>query len=132
MQVEEQYLDVLQNIEFSIIQVYREHRDLLDSQVNRSLEAMIEFYSAQNRNRDPRDFKLSDQEGWVYEAIKAMCEWRLGRAKPEGTKVTLEARSALTTDEILLCLKRLRKSVQKWSKHQGRQGYLNFVNEFIH
>ncbi len=36
-----------------------------------------------------------------------------------------------TLDEILACLKRVRKSVNYWTKESGRQGYLNFVTQFV-
>ena len=29
------------------------------------------------------------------------------------------------------CLKRIRKSVQRWNKEGGRQGYLTFVGRFV-
>ncbi len=34
-------------------------------------------------------------------------------------------------DTILLCLKKLRKSVQKWTKRLGRQGYLQFMEQYV-
>lgn len=40
-----------------------------------------------------------------------------------------------TLAEIAACLKRIRKSVELWTKtktkEQGRQGYLNFVQNYI-
>jgi hypothetical protein len=51
MQIEEEYQDVLQNIEFAIVQVYREDRTLLDSDVLESLEALQRYYQAQARQR---------------------------------------------------------------------------------
>jgi len=32
---------------------------------------------------------------------------------------------------LVLCLKRLVKSVQQWNKHGGRQGYLTFMTQFF-
>ena len=63
-----------------------------------------------------------------------MCEWRLGREEfrlggwmrsdgPQPEPVTL--------DVIVACLKRIRKSVQRWNKEGGRQGYLTFVGRFV-
>jgi hypothetical protein len=34
-------------------------------------------------------------------------------------------------DVIIACLKRIRKSVEKWNKQGGRQGYLTFVEQFV-
>ena len=33
--------------------------------------------------------------------------------------------------EIVSCLKRVRKSINRWSREAGRQGYLTFVSQFI-
>lgn len=66
--IKERYEDVLQNIEFAIVNVYREHPDLLDSHVD---------------------------------------------------------------EEIVACLKRIRKSVGRWNKRGGRQGCLTFIQQYI-
>ena len=44
MKVEEQYEDVLQNIEFAIVSSYREYPDLSDYGVMRALEALMDVY----------------------------------------------------------------------------------------
>jgi len=36
-----------------------------------------------------------------------------------------------TVDEILGCLRKIRKSVDRWNKRGGQQGYLQFVSNFI-
>jgi hypothetical protein len=36
-----------------------------------------------------------------------------------------------TVDEIITCLKRIQKSIRRWNKEGGRQGYLNFISEFV-
>ena len=36
-----------------------------------------------------------------------------------------------TTEEILVCLKRLLKSSQTWTKRAGRQGYLQYIEQFL-
>lgn len=36
-----------------------------------------------------------------------------------------------TYESLVPCLKRLVKSVNKWTKHGGRQGYLNFMTQFV-
>jgi hypothetical protein len=34
-------------------------------------------------------------------------------------------------DVIVECLKRIRKSIQRWNREGGRQGYLKFVEQFV-
>jgi hypothetical protein len=39
--------------------------------------------------------------------------------------------TALDVATMILCLKRLVKSVQKWNKQGGRQGYLDFMSPYV-
>jgi hypothetical protein len=36
-----------------------------------------------------------------------------------------------TAQEMVDCLKRIRKSIKKWTKWGGRKGYLTYVDEFF-
>lgn len=128
---EEKYESVLQNIEFAIVSVYRERPELLDYEVERVLNVLIRGYQAEGRAIKPVD--LNSLEEKVYTRARTMCEWRLGREKllADESDVALPQIPSLSLAEIVACLKRIRKSVQKWSQRGGRQGYLRFVNEFI-
>ena len=65
---EEQYEDVLQNIEFTIVGVYREQPDeISDWSVEAALDALIQHYSAQVTGRTPRAARLSDGEQAIYD-----------------------------------------------------------------
>jgi len=55
---EAQYLDVLQNIEFGIVATYRAHGEISDYDVMRTLEALIDRYTAEKIGRPPRDFSF--------------------------------------------------------------------------
>jgi hypothetical protein len=131
--VEDQYLDVLQNIEFAIVAVYREHGEMSDYDVMRVLEAVIDSYRGEIIGRPPRDFGLSDRERLLGDAVRRMCEWRLGRmGSPVGPAGLQDpALDPTTPDVIILCLKRILKSVKSWNKDGGRQGYLNFVIGYV-
>lgn len=130
MPVEEEYLDVLQNIEMAIVGVFRDHPELNDYHVDSALEALGRTYQREKiggqavlpRPGLPRE---------VYDAVKATCEWRLGRENmvdEEGQPFSIQP---LTIDEIQLCLKRLRKSVDTWTKQGGAQGYLKYISQFV-
>lgn len=183
MNFEEQYEDVLQNIEFGIVRVYREHPEMIDWQALDAIQALIRLYQAQAQSRPEPKVALQPLAQEVFDSALIMCEWRLGRGRPEpsgsapiytqtdaghgtyaGTRSPLPdwARAAIdwfshrdepktlaheetvenespsfvgpkpiTLDEIVACLKRIRKSIQFWTKEGGRQGYLNYVNGFI-
>jgi hypothetical protein len=131
---EEQHEDVLQNIEFGIISVYREHPEMTDWQVLDAIQALIRTYQAEERGRQVDSPSLEPLAQQVYDMAGAMCEWRLGRdqfVSEEGDKPIDLPIEPLSLDEIAACLKRIRKSIKFWSKRGGRQGYLNYVEQFI-
>lgn len=127
---EENYLDVLQNIEFGIVSVYREHPDLCDYEVMRALDAVIELYRAEARGHNPKTFHLPEKETRVFQSVQDMCEFRLGRKDLEdGIQAT--AMEKKMPDEIVACLRKIRKSVDRWNRQGGRQGYLQFVCQYV-
>ncbi len=132
---EEKYLGVLQNIEFGIVSVYREHPELADWDALDAIEALIRHYTAETRGRSHPPARLSGLPKLVFESVEMMCEWRLGRTQPfakkeDGQPLDLEMEPK-TVDEILACLKRIRRSIRLWNRRGGRQGYLNFVSEYV-
>ncbi len=140
MEFEERHLDVLQNIEFAIISVYREDKTLADSNVIRALDDIIETYASEQKQREPRRSKINDLEMTVAYRIKAVCQWRLGRqplTEPslrqleESTRNMAPEKAEKSLDTVLACLKRIRKSAQRWNKEQGRRGYLGVINRHI-
>jgi len=130
MSFEEKYLDVLQNIEFPVQVIYKSHPDLTDYDVLFAVEALIELYTAEERKRKPRDFKLSGKSIEVYEGVMEMCELRLGRSISDNIE-DKDAPEPLSISEMINCLKTIKNSINKWTKSSGRQGYLNFVKEFM-
>ena len=77
---EQQYEDVLQNIEFAIVSTYRERpEEISDWSVEAALDALIRAYGAEHTGRTPPSARLSEAEQTIYDRIRRMCEWRLGR-----------------------------------------------------
>jgi hypothetical protein len=129
---EDEYLDVLQNIEFAIVQVAHQHPELTDYEVEKALNALMHMYKRPNQEGGAR-LQAGSLAEEVYEAVKAMCDWRLGSdlQTPEGLPANLPDGPPLTIDEIQACLKRIRKSLQTWNKRGGRRGYLEFIDQFV-
>lgn len=132
MAIEEEYLDVLQNIEFAIVATYRKYPGMTDYEVMRVLEAAADSYRAEMRGHTPPDVSPSEMEADLYEAVHSMCEWRLGRG---GTDDAADKRGPaprpIRTDEIILCLKKILKSVNRWNRSGGRTGYLDFIVQYV-
>ena len=130
MAIEDVHLDVLQNIEFAIVSVYRKQRDLRDLDVIRALDALIDVYRAEARGHTPKDISLPEPEGTVFQRVKEMCDFRLGRQEA-ATRILAPFEGEKTVSDILACLRKIRKSVGRWNKRAGQQGYLQFVSEFV-
>ena len=133
MAVEEEYLDVLQNIEFAIVSTYHDHPEMLDGHVIYALEAVINSYRAEMAGRPPEEFSASVVEAELYRAIRNTCEWRLGRLSlREIEAVELgPAPEPIKVEEILLCLKKILKSVNRWNRSGGQRGYLTFIVQYV-
>ncbi len=130
---EEKYDDVLQNIEFGVQLVYQKHHEMTDFDAQSAIEALIRFYQAETRKRNLPELRLAPLAHETFDSVKAMCEWRLGRSEMLDDKsqwADLEMKPK-TVDEIVLCLKRIRRSIEFWSRKGGRQSYLKFVSQFV-
>jgi hypothetical protein len=125
---EERYADVLQNIEFAIVDTDRRLGDALDYHVDAGLEAAVARYAAEQQGRAPREVTLEGARREMYEAVRNVCEWRLGRQELPDAPGQPEPK---TVEEVVMCLKRVRKSVQRWTKQAGRRGYLDFVSSYV-
>ena len=129
--VEEDHLDILQNLEFAIANVYRTNPALMDSNVDNALEALDRTYTREPSGRAaivPGNPATRE----VYDRVRLMCEWRLGRNPVETEEGEPGPSPEPVSREIILaCLKRLRKSIRMWTKEAGRQGYLNYINQFL-
>jgi hypothetical protein len=135
MAFEDEYMDVLHNIELAIIQIYSEHPELVDSQVDTAINSLIRVYAAEQRGRNAPKLRLSELEKTVYDHVEALCGLHLGRetmtdesGKPLEDPPEIPVR---TPEEIIACLKRIRKSIKLWTKELGRQGYLNYIKQFL-
>ena len=130
MGLEDTHLDVLQNVEFAIVSVYRERSDLLDYDAMRALDALIDAYRAESRGHTPKDFRLAEKESLIAQRVQAMCEFRLGRKElTDGIQAT--STEKITAEEIVSCLRKIRKSVDRWNGRGGKQGYLQFIDEYV-
>ena len=133
MTFEADYEDVLQNIELGIVQVYRQHPDMVDWDALTGLDALIQFYNAEARGKPAELRNLSGLSSEVAQSVKAMCEWRLSRnplLDEHDRTIEIEMPS-MTPKEIVACLKRIRKSIDLHTRRGGLQGYLNFIVEYV-
>jgi hypothetical protein len=130
---EETYQDVLQNIEFTLVQVYKQRDALVDTGTMYALDTLIKVYTGERQSREVALPQFKPEELAAYEQVRDVCQMRLGRSPlldKKGREVKLKM-EPITVEEIIACLKRIRKSVEGWYKRGGRRGYYDFVKDFI-
>lgn len=130
---EEHYQDVLQNIEASLVSVYREHEDMTDYNADKAMEALIRLYRAEKDNHPLPTIRMQPLDQIAYERVKSVCDWRLGREVLTDKKgrSLIKGLTPMTLDEIITCLKKVQKSIRYWQKEGGRRGYFYFVEQFL-
>jgi hypothetical protein len=136
MAVEDDYLDVLQNIEFGIVQFYHQTPDLIDAEVANAVEALTRIYEAEAQGKRVSSRPIRGMTKQVMVVIQAMCEIRLGRADESAADQLqlpgdLSGDQIVTPAEIAACLKRIRSSIKFWTERGGRQGYLDYIQQFM-
>lgn len=132
--VEEEFMDVLQNIEFALVTVYNDDEEMTDFEAETAINSLIRLYTAEQRKRDAPALDLSGPAEVAFERVKAMCDWRLGREKlqSEGeNKELVDFMEPIALNDLIACLKRVRRSIQKWNRNYGRRGYYDFVSQFV-
>ncbi len=122
-------IDILQNLEFAVVEIWRRSPEMSDHAAARAYEAAFERYRAEARGHQPKPCTLTGLDRQVFEAVTAMCEFRLGRAAiatvPDGPI------PPIPVTKLVDCLRELRRSVERHTQRDGRQGYLTFINGFL-
>ena len=118
--------DVLKAIETAVIRLADQNADMNNYTVMRAYDAAIEHYRDLARQHTPKEVRLSGLDGLVYKVVYEACEQRLGKSVSDHERGPL-----LTLEDLVACLRKLRKSVDFWTKQGGRTGYLDHISEFI-
>jgi hypothetical protein len=133
MEFEEQYEDVLQNLEFGLTKTYDNDPKMNDHAALFVVEQLIKHYNAEGQGRTLNPSALQPHEQMAYDSVKALCEFRLGRQGlvGKGDESLNIGAEAITTEELIACLKRIKKSIEFWQKRGGRKQYYEFVHGFM-
>lgn len=131
MKPDDEQIDVLQNLEFAIVEVWRANPTMTDYTAQRAYEAARQHYRAEQQGHPPKPPALTGLDATAFEALKAMCEFRLGRqAGPPPVAEDVPV-TPITLETLIACLQELAKSVERHTRHGGRQGYLQFIDGFL-
>ena len=124
-QSEYDHLDLLQNMEIVIVEAHKFNPEVTDFDVTDGLDALTRQYSAEVLGRQPSVISLDPRAQAVYQNVRQICEWRLGR-RPD-----MEMDPPDSMDDIVSALRRIMKSVGRWSGRGGKRGYLDFVKNYL-
>jgi hypothetical protein len=129
MKWNDENLDVLQNLEFSVARVWRAHPEMTDYAALRAYQAAFKLYRDQARGHTAKPPALTGLDAAAYDAVSAICEIRLGRRA--GPEEGLGAVPPIPLDKLVSCLRELAKSVERHTFIGGRQGYLTFIDKYL-
>lgn len=102
---------------------------MTDHSVRRVYEAALADCDAESRGRRPRPHALTGLDEALYQRVRAVVLYRLGRGE---RPVMATADVAPQPLEMLVrSLKELGKSVAGNTERGGRQGYLTYVEQFL-
>src|ERR1700679_2904114 len=117
----------VQNLEFAIVTEFRKDGAILDLNVLDAVNALVRHYEAEMEGRKPSEPRLSELSRRIFVAAGTVCEWRLGRASGPLSAIEESGGQLKTMQEIVACLKRIHKSIGRWTKEGGKRGYLEFA-----
>jgi len=135
MALEDKHLDVLQNIEFAVVSVYRDDPTMEDREAIRALEVLVQYQRRVAAGQTPTlPDNLSENEQLVVDRVQAIMEERRALAPPaEAPKrfSVLNKKTNSFEDTLLACLRKIHKSAVRWNKRNGKQGYLKFAIKYL-
>lgn len=91
---------------------------------------MIEHYRYVARGFDPKKTFLNLNENQIFQNIQEAIELMVN-VPEEITGSEAKKPDQATWEKLVACLRKIRKSAEFWNKNNGRQGYLNYVNNYI-
>lgn len=102
-------MDVLQNLEFGIIEVYRADPSLLDVDAKDAIEALLRHYHALEVQKTPPARSLPKRVERVFQSVQQKCEWRLGNAVFAGESEKI----GIPLPELVVCPRTIQKSIPR-------------------
>jgi len=134
MGVVDDNLDLLQNIEFTVISGYRKDPTIEDRNVIKVYETLIGYQRQVAKGRTPREPEnLSETEQMIFDAIQQVMNMRRELEPPveKPRRFSIANKVETFEDRILACFRKVHNSAKFWNKERGKHGYLQYVDGFI-
>lgn len=124
-------MDILYPIELAVLAAWDREPSLLDLEVADVYDALARRYVLEDRGQTYTLPRLGEQGKRLHDAVLEISEALLGRHAPPERKTRVPFRTDAKPSDLATCFKRLSKSVATWSERGGRQGYLEYIAEFV-
>jgi hypothetical protein len=129
MNVVNDYLDILQNIEFAINEIDNNEPKKQDGEVMVAIERLISRYEREQKKLPKLPVPLSGNSLAFFEAMESACEFRMHRTSLY--EIQIEDNAMIPVRLIVPILKRLQTSMRLWNGKNKHRGYLNYISNFI-
>ena len=123
MTFEEEHQAILRDLEAGIVEIYKNNPELTDHNVDKALQLLIRSYEADVKGKRHPVMKFSTLEKLIYQRLLNTSEFWMNQREAGMTVYNKET--------VILCLKRIYKSINSWTRRNGMRGYLDFVKAFI-
>lgn len=125
-------LPALRELEVSILRIWDDHDEMNDYTAGRAYEAAYKFYRTVSRGGQPAPTPLTGLDLETYKAVHAVCEKLVTAGADPFKSMPKDANTKpITAEKLVELLRELGRSVERHTKMDGRQGYLQFLSEFI-
>ncbi len=132
MRVEEEFENVMINIEIQVITVSNEYPELSDAGVERVYNALLSKYKAIGRGKEPKEPSFrSEAEQELFALIDTVSDLFTGVDKESELADVFEGQDEVSAENMAAIFKRLRKSLRTWTKQGGSKGYIYYIAQFL-
>lgn len=133
MRIEEEFENVMLNIEIQVVSVANDVPTLSDWDVDKVYNALLSRYKALSRGREVKEVSFGSPEKDLYLLIKGACDFFTGDSEKwgEGHFIIEVDAEKVSYQNMVAIFKRLRKSVKTWTKRGGSKGYIYYISQFL-
>jgi len=124
-------LPALHELESTVVAFWARQPDMTDYAASRVFEAAFQLYRSRLRKHEPKPVSLAGIDADVFNAVQDVCE-KLLVTGAEPLKETPGIKlGPVLLEKLVDYLRELQRSVERHTKLGGRQGYLNFVRDYL-
>lgn len=126
------YEELLYSMERTIYDVYSSHKSLIDLEVIIIFDCLIQDYRKLEMGSEaPKVHHFAEPMHSLYSSLRFLCNTLLEKCTMVFERSEQSETKPLDISEVIGCLMKLRSSARVWNKLNGRQGYLEFIGNYL-